>query len=52
MVDVERANRTRPEFQVRAASGARYEGQDIMFWDARGEALATWSAVELKCKRR
>jgi membrane-bound inhibitor of C-type lysozyme len=34
MVVVERANRTRPAFQVRAASGARYEGQDLMFWDA------------------
>ena len=52
LVLVERANRTRPAFQVPAASGAKYEGQDLMFWDARGEALLTWSAVELKCKRR
>jgi heat shock protein HslJ/membrane-bound inhibitor of C-type lysozyme len=52
MVLVERANRTRPAFQVPAASGAKYEGQELMFWDAHGEARVTWSGVELKCRRR
>jgi heat shock protein HslJ/membrane-bound inhibitor of C-type lysozyme len=52
MVLVQRGNHTHPAFQVPAASGAKYEGQDLMFWDARGEALVTWSGVELKCKPR
>jgi membrane-bound inhibitor of C-type lysozyme len=52
LVLVERGNHTRPAFQVPAASGAKYEGQDLMFWDAHGEALVTWSGVELKCKPR
>jgi membrane-bound inhibitor of C-type lysozyme len=50
MVLVERGNRTRPAFQVLAADGAKYEAKDLMFWDARGEAMVTWSGVELKCK--
>jgi heat shock protein HslJ/membrane-bound inhibitor of C-type lysozyme len=52
LVLVERGSETRPAFQVRAASGARYEGMNLMFWDARGEALVTWSGAELKCKPR
>jgi membrane-bound inhibitor of C-type lysozyme len=52
LVLVERGNQTRPAFQVPAASGAKYEGHDLIFWDARGEALVTWSGVELKCKPR
>jgi membrane-bound inhibitor of C-type lysozyme len=50
LVLVERGNRTRPAFQVLAADGAKYEGKDLMFWEARGEAMVTWSGVELKCK--
>jgi heat shock protein HslJ/membrane-bound inhibitor of C-type lysozyme len=52
LVLVERGNQTRPAFQVPAASGAKYEGQDLRFWDARGEARVTWSGVELTCKPR
>jgi heat shock protein HslJ len=52
MVLLERGQRTRPAFQVPAASGAKYQGDDLLFWEARGEALVNWSAVELKCKRR
>jgi membrane-bound inhibitor of C-type lysozyme len=52
MVLAERRNQTRPAFQVLAASGAKYEGPDLMLWDAHGEALVTWSGVELKCKGR
>jgi heat shock protein HslJ/membrane-bound inhibitor of C-type lysozyme len=52
MVLVQRDNQTRPAFQVRSGSGAKYEGQDLMFWDAHGEAMVTWSGVELKCKPR
>jgi membrane-bound inhibitor of C-type lysozyme len=49
---VERGNQTRPAFHVPAASGAKYEGQDVMFWEVRGEATVTWLGVELKCKPR
>jgi len=49
---VERGDQTRPAFQVRAANGSKYEGQDFMFWEAHGEARVTWSGVELKCKPR
>ena len=52
MVLVERAGQARPAFRAKAASGARYQGRDLTFWEARGEASATWSGVELKCKRR
>ena len=52
LVLVERGSQTRPAFRVQAASGAKYEGQDLMFWDARGEALVTWSGIEFKCKPR
>jgi heat shock protein HslJ len=52
MVLVERGGGTRPAFRVTAASGAKYEGQDLMFWEARGEASAIWSGIELTCKRR
>ena len=38
MVFVEPGHQTRPEFQVPAASGAKYEGQELMFWNACGEA--------------
>jgi putative lipoprotein len=50
MVLVERGNQTRPAFQVPAASGAKYQGQDLMFWDAHDEALVAWSGAKLNCK--
>lgn len=43
---------TRPAFQVQSGSGAKYEGEDVMFWEARGEATVTWAGLDLKCKRR
>lgn len=52
LVLVERGGRTRPAFQVIAASGAKYEGHDVTFWKARGEASVIRSGVELKCRRR
>ena len=51
MVFLERGGETRPAFQVPAASGAKYEGDSTMFWEARGEAMVSWSGVELRCKR-
>jgi heat shock protein HslJ len=52
LVLVERGNQTRPAFLVPAASGAKYEGQDFLFWEARGEVQVIWSDVEFKCKPR
>jgi hypothetical protein len=37
MVLVERGNQTRPAFQEQAAGAAKYEGQDLIFWDPRGK---------------
>ena len=51
MVLVEHEGRARPAFTVRAASGAKYEGQDVMFWEAHGEATVTWSGIDLRCRR-
>ena len=49
---VERGDRTVLGTQVRAASGAKYEGANLMFWEHQGEAQVTWMNVELKCKER
>lgn len=50
LVLLERNGRTRPAFQVISASGARYEGDGLHFWEARGEASVHWSGAELKCR--
>ena len=52
MVLLERGGETRPAFQVPAASGAKYEGDDVLFWDAHGEASLTWSGAALTCRPR
>jgi hypothetical protein len=43
---------TRPAFQVRAASGAKFEGAGVSFWEARGEAKLRWKGADLTCRRR
>ena len=43
-------NQTRPAFQVRSGSGAKYAGQDVIFWEAHSEATVMWFGVERKCK--
>lgn len=50
LVLLERGGVTRPAFQVVAASGARYEGDGILFWEARGEATLNWLGTEATCK--
>ena len=50
LVLVERESQTRPAFRVPAASGDKYQGTDVMFWEPKGEALVTWSGIEFKCK--
>ena len=52
MVLVERSKETRPAFGVVAASGAKYEGPDVIFWEARGEVSLTWSGAQSTCKPR
>lgn len=50
MVLLERGGVTLAAFQTRAASGARYEGERVLFWEARGEATLNWMGAESKCK--
>ena len=50
MVLLERAGATRLAFQVKAASGSRYEGDGVLFWEARGEATLNWMGVQSTCK--
>ena len=33
-----------------SGSGAKYEGQDVSFWNKGDEAMVTWKGQELKCK--
>jgi membrane-bound inhibitor of C-type lysozyme len=52
MALVEHNNQARPAFQVISADGSKYEGQNLLFWEARGEATVTWSGADLACKPR
>jgi membrane-bound inhibitor of C-type lysozyme len=47
---VERGDRTVIAYQVRTASGARYEGQNVALLTKDNEATITWLGEELKCK--
>ena len=40
-------------YQVRSASGAKYEGQNNLFWEHQGEATIRWGygAVEMQCRK-
>jgi uncharacterized protein len=48
----ERGDRTVIGYQVRTASGAKYEGQDLSFWTKGNEATVRWRGEELTCKVR
>jgi heat shock protein HslJ len=50
LVLLERDSLTKPAFLVRAASGARYEGDDVMFWEVRGEATLNWTGASSTCR--
>jgi len=50
LVLLERGGHTRPAFQVRAASGTRYEGDGVLFWEAHDQATLNWMGVESTCK--
>jgi heat shock protein HslJ len=47
---LERDGTVVPAFQVRAASGARYDGDGVSFWEARGEATVRWKGTDLICR--
>lgn len=48
---LKRGTDTRVAFRVPAASGAHYVGDDVSFWEARGEATINWSGAERLCKK-
>lgn len=50
MVLLERGGEARPAFQIRSASGARYQGDGVSFWEVRGEATLTWMGDKATCK--
>jgi heat shock protein HslJ len=50
MVLLERAGVTRPAFRAKSASGARFEGDGIQFWEGRGEATLNWNGTQSICK--
>ena len=37
-------------FQKPSASGARYEGDGVMFWNKGDEAQVSWEEIELRCR--
>jgi membrane-bound inhibitor of C-type lysozyme len=47
---LERDGTVVPAFQVRSASGAKYEGAGVSFWEARGEATVRWKGTDLLCR--
>lgn len=55
---LERGNRTVTAYQVTSASGAKYEGQNVTFWNKGNEATVSWLnpatgvTEELQCKVR
>lgn len=49
---LERDTTVVPAFQVRAASGARYQGAGVSFWEAKGEATVRWMGADLVCRPR
>jgi len=55
---LERGDRTVTAYQVPAASGAKYEGQNVTFWNKGNEAAVSWMnpatgvTEELQCKVR
>jgi uncharacterized protein len=49
---LERGDRTQTVWQVAAASGARYEGQNVEFWIKGADASVTWNDERLQCRAR
>ena len=51
-VRITRGGKTQTLWQVRSASGARYEGQNVEFWSKGTEAMVTWLDAKLQCRTR
>jgi uncharacterized protein len=49
---LERGDQVVTAWQVKAASGARYEGQNVEFWTKGAEAAVTWNDERLQCRAR
>jgi uncharacterized protein YecT (DUF1311 family) len=49
---LERGDKTVTVWLVPAASGAKYEGQNVEFWTKGKDAQVTWSDQKLKCTSR
>jgi uncharacterized protein len=49
---VERGDRTVIAYQVKAASGAKYEGANLSLWTKGNEATITWRGEAMTCKAR
>lgn len=37
-------------YHVPSGSGAKYEGQNVLFWNKGSEAMVEWNGAKLKCK--
>ena len=51
-VRLTRGGKTQTLWQVRSASGARYEGQNVEFWSKGNEATVTWLDEKWQCTVR
>lgn len=49
---LERGDQTVTAWLVPAASGSKYEGQNVELWTKGNEARVTWLGAELKCQSR
>jgi len=47
----ERGGRTLFALVALSASGARYEGANLVYWEHQGEAQVTWMGSEFKCRK-
>ncbi len=48
-VILERGDRKILAFQAPSASGAKYDGANVMLWDKGGQAQVTWFGQDMKC---
>lgn len=43
------AGENRTAMRIRSASGSRYQGELVEFWEHQGEAMVRWGDTDLKC---
>jgi len=51
-VVLERGDRSIVAYLARSASGAKYEGANVLFWEKSGEAQVTWFGTGFKCREQ